>query len=70
MSRIHLSLQYDALGPEARAQIWENLFQKLKEDYKSGGTEIRYEREAKSYVLRDEEVKALEWNGREIRNGE
>ncbi|KAF3045326.1 hypothetical protein E8E11_003333 [Didymella keratinophila] len=68
MSRIHLSLQYDELGPTARQQIWENLFQKLKDDYKSGGTEIRYEREAKAYVLRDKEVAALKWNGREIRN--
>ena len=69
MSRIHLSLGYDALSDDARTQIWENLFQKLKDDYKSGGSEIRYDYDAKQYVTKNEDVKALKWNGREIRNG-
>lgn len=69
MSRIHLSLGYDPLNDEARSQIWENMFQKLKDDHKSGGTEIRYDYDAKQYVMKDPEVKALKWNGREIRNG-
>jgi hypothetical protein len=69
MSRIHLSLGYDKLNDSARAQIWGNLFQKLKDDHKNGGQEIKYDYDAKSYVTKSDEVRELEWNGREIRNG-
>lgn len=68
MSRIHIAIGFDSLDDDARKQIWENLFFKLKEDHKHGGPEIRYEYDAKEYV-RSKEVKELKWNGREIRNG-
>ncbi|KAJ2995711.1 hypothetical protein NUW58_g1198 [Xylaria curta] len=68
MSRIHLSIGYHRLDDKARWQIWDNLFRKLKDDHKNGGQEIRYEYEAKEYVKKSEEVKILQWNGREIRN--
>ena len=68
-SRIHLSLGYDRLDNDARAKIWGNLFQKLKDDYKQGGPQITYDYDAKEYVTRNKEIKDLEWNGREIRNG-
>jgi hypothetical protein len=70
MSRIHLSLGYSKLEDEARHQIWNNLFKKLIDDHKRGGPEILYEYHAKEYVIRSEEVRRLEWNGREIRNGQ
>ena len=69
MSRIHVSIGYERLDDSARGQIWDNLFRKLKEDHKRGGPEIIYEYDAKEYVKKNKEVKALEWNGREIRNG-
>jgi ATP-dependent Clp protease ATP-binding subunit ClpA len=69
MSRIHLSIGYDQLDDSARSQIWNTLFNKLKEDHKKGGPEIRYDYDAKQYVQRHEDVKKLQWNGREIRNG-
>ncbi|KAJ8105713.1 hypothetical protein ONZ43_g7315 [Nemania bipapillata] len=68
ISRIHVSIGYERLDEDARNKIWDNLFSKLKEDYKHGGPEIRYEYEAKQYIKKDPEVKKLEWNGREIRN--
>lgn len=68
MSRIHLSLHYQKLDHHAREQIWDNLFRKLNEDHEYGGPEIKYEYDAKQYV-KTLEVQALEWNGREIRNG-
>jgi hypothetical protein len=64
-----LSLGYEKLNDSARAQIWGNLFQKLKDDFKNGGQEIRYDYDAKNYVTKSDEVKELKWNGREIRNG-
>jgi hypothetical protein len=69
MSRIHVSIGYQPLDDKAREQIWDNLFRKLKEEHKNGGSEIRYEYDAKLYVKTNPEVKKLEWNGREIRNG-
>jgi hypothetical protein len=70
MSRIHLSLGYATLNDDARGQIWENLFQKLQEDFEhNDGPEIRYDYYAKEYVTKNAEVTALQWNGREIRNG-
>lgn len=69
MSRIHVSIGYERLDDKAREQIWDNLFAKLKEDKRNGGPEVRYEYEAKQYVKKDGDVKKLEWNGREIRNG-
>ncbi|KAF3003190.1 hypothetical protein E8E13_009476 [Curvularia kusanoi] len=68
-SRIHLSLGYKKLDNAAREEIWNNLFEKLREDHKSGGLRIEYDYYAQQYVNKDDEVKALEWNGREIRNG-
>jgi hypothetical protein len=69
MSRIHLQIGYDALDEHAREKIWENNFRKLQEDYEQGGREIHYEWSAKEYVQKSTEVKELQWNGREIRNG-
>jgi hypothetical protein len=68
MSRIHLSLGYEPLSDNARNKIWDNLFKKLQQDHKRGGPEITYEYDAKRYV-QSRDVQALEWNGREIRNG-
>ena len=69
MSRIHLQIGYDALDQDAREKIWDNNFRKLEEDKENGGREIKYEWSAKEYVQNAKEVKALQWNGREIRNG-
>lgn len=69
MSRIHLPLGYKKLDTEARSQIWKNLFEKLEEDRKKGGLQIECDYYATRYV-KTEEVNSLEWNGREIRNGE
>lgn len=70
ISRIHVSIGYPPLNEDARSQIWNNLFEKIKDDHRKGGQEIRVEYEAKQLVRKNEDIKALEWNGREIRNGE
>jgi hypothetical protein len=69
MSRIHVQIGYDPLDDHARNAIWENNFRKLKEDQEAGGREIQYEWDAKEYVKKSKEVRELQWNGREIRNG-
>lgn len=68
-SRIHLSLGYEKLDDKARGQIWDNLFQKLKDDSRrQDSPKISFDINAKQYA-KTKEVMALEWNGREIRNG-
>jgi ATP-dependent Clp protease ATP-binding subunit ClpA len=69
LSRIHLQLGYDPLDGHARSKIWENHFRELSENYEEQGQEFRYEWNAKEYILNSTEVKDLQWNGREIRNG-
>ena len=69
MSRIHLQIGYDALDEHIREKIWDNTFQKLRDDHNLGGADIRYEWEAKEYAQKSAEVRQLHWNGREIRNG-
>jgi len=70
MSRIHIQIGYDPLDDDGRRDVWNNHFRKLHQDYEQGEREIRYEWDAKEYVQRSQEVRDLEWNGREIRNGE
>ena len=69
MSRIHLQIGYDPLDEDAREKIWDNNFRKLQEDHENGGPEIQYEWSAKEYIQKSAEARALQWNGREIRNG-
>jgi ATP-dependent Clp protease ATP-binding subunit ClpA len=70
MSRIHISVGYDPLSDSAREDIWDGLFNKLREDYeRNQGLEIMYDWEAIDYVKRSQDTKQLKWNGREIRNG-
>ncbi|KAK0659202.1 hypothetical protein QBC41DRAFT_262521, partial [Cercophora samala] len=64
ISRIHIIIKYDPLSEDNRRQIWTQFFDKLtdeREDFIITGR-------AKKYILEDDIVKRLEWNGCEIRN--
>ena len=63
ISRIHVALEYKALGPKERGQIWDNNIRRLKRH----NPPIKVEQSAQDYI--DDEVVELDWNGREIRNG-
>ncbi|RDW63358.1 hypothetical protein BP6252_10903 [Coleophoma cylindrospora] len=65
-SRIHVIIGYGRLDDDGRAQIWKNFFNKLKHDK---GGKIIIGKQAKEFVSSGEEMKKLQWNGREIRNG-
>ncbi|KAK4170766.1 hypothetical protein QBC36DRAFT_341341 [Triangularia setosa] len=64
ISRIHVIIKYDALSEDDRRQIWTQFFDKLADEREDFNINSR----AKYYVLEDEAVRSLEWNGREIRN--
>jgi hypothetical protein len=70
MSRIHVQIGYDPLDDTAREQIWDNFFSQLEIAHEEGGREIKCDWAAKGYINESSEVKSLQWNGREIRNGQ
>ncbi|KAK2745130.1 hypothetical protein FQN57_004037 [Myotisia sp. PD_48] len=69
LSRIHISIGYSPLDDEARQKIWDNLFDKLKDEAEAGGLEISVQYDAKELVRRSSALRELKWNGREIWNG-
>lgn len=66
ISRVHLKLYYPNFTPEQRKQVWQTFVDKLKEER---GDYIRLHISAEEH-LESKEMQALDWNGREIRNGE
>lgn len=65
ISRIHVIIRYENLKEDDRKKIWEQFFDKLTDER----DDFTVTRRAKSYVLEDEIISKMEWNGREIRNG-
>jgi ATP-dependent Clp protease ATP-binding subunit ClpA len=71
LSRVHVVIGYTPLDEAKRKRIWDGFFRNLERDMAApsrDGPKIEVSKYAKEYVLNDEEVKALKWNGREIRN--
>ena len=66
ISRLHIQIHYPEFEDEDRDRLWDTFFQKLEEDRE---TTMRITQSAKDYV-QSQELRALRWNGREIRNGE
>ncbi|ATZ58271.1 CND8 [Botrytis cinerea B05.10] len=64
-SRIHVYIGYRPLDSEGRKRIWLQFFTKLGLER---GHEITIKSAAKRYILSDDVLKDIEWNGREIRN--
>lgn len=65
ISRIHIQLYYPDFTDEQRQQVWNTFMDKLRAER---GDYIRLDIDGKEY-LRGAEMRALKWNGREIRNG-
>jgi hypothetical protein len=65
MSRIHIVIAYKQLDQDDRIQIWKQFFDKLRADKPDFHVLSR----ARKYVLTDQEMVELQWNGRQIRNG-
>jgi hypothetical protein len=63
ISRIHIALHYKKLNDDYRAKIWEKNFNRLSRE-----DSISIAPGAIIYVTTDPDVRAVEWNGREIRN--
>ncbi|KAF4629313.1 hypothetical protein G7Y89_g8838 [Cudoniella acicularis] len=64
-SRIHVYIGYKPLDAQGRKRIWLQFFSKLE---KERGEEVQVLAGAKRYILSDDVLKDIAWNGREIRN--
>jgi len=64
-SRIHVALHYRRLSDEDRLRIWNNNFERLERD--SAG-KVYVSMSTREFAYESEDVRALRWNGREIRN--
>lgn len=65
VSRIHAHFHFEEFKDEDRIKVWDTFFQKLEEDREAT---MRIPQSTKDYI-ESEELRALKWNGREIRNG-
>ncbi|KAH7322621.1 hypothetical protein B0I35DRAFT_350094 [Stachybotrys elegans] len=64
ISRIHIQIHYGEFTDEDRERVWQTFFDKLEEEQEDS---MRIQLGAKDYT-QSEEMRALKWNGREIRN--
>ena len=62
---MHVQLYYPEFTDDQRQQVWKTFIDKLAKER----SDIRLNIDAKEYI-RGAEVRALEWNGRDIRNGQ
>lgn len=67
VSRIHTVIHYDGLTDAERQRIWEQFFKKLASERR---TTMKIDPDAPKYVLHHDDMKTIQWNGREIRNGD
>ncbi|KAF2967481.1 hypothetical protein GQX73_g6097 [Xylaria multiplex] len=65
ISHVHVQLHLPDFDDDQRQQMWQTYIDKLAKDR---GDCMRLNIDAKDYI-RGNEVRALAWNGREIRNG-
>lgn len=66
ISRVHIQLYYPEFTDKEREMVWKTFTDKLKRER---GNYIRLDIDAREYIS-GAEMRAVEWNGREIRNGE
>ncbi|KAI0976821.1 hypothetical protein F4678DRAFT_468930 [Xylaria arbuscula] len=64
-SRIHVALHYGPLTDADRERIWLQSFERLERD---AGGRVHVAVTAREYAWQSADVRALRWNGREIRN--
>ncbi|KAL8827476.1 MAG: hypothetical protein Q9170_007000 [Blastenia crenularia] len=64
ISRIHVTLYYPDFSEDDRKKVWRNFFDKL---IKERGDIMRVPIDTKDYT-NGQEIRAVKWNGREIRN--
>jgi hypothetical protein len=57
---------YPGFDDARRIKVWKGMIAKLQRERK----DVKIPYDLNKYIERDEDLKKVEWNGREIRNGE
>ncbi|KAI9664612.1 MAG: hypothetical protein M1821_006058 [Bathelium mastoideum] len=65
VSRIPVIIHYPPLSEQTREEIWQGFFEKLEREREKT---MRIQYSTKEYINEAKAVKAVSWNGREIRN--
>ncbi|KAF2453269.1 hypothetical protein BDY21DRAFT_293312 [Lineolata rhizophorae] len=65
MSRIHVAIHYPDFSDGHRADVWASFFRRLEQER---GSKLVISDAVRKYVTSSAEVRAVKWNGREIRN--
>lgn len=71
ISRVHIQLYYRDFNDVERQKVWRTFIDKLHNDTtdaQSGKLYMRVSLPAQEYI-EGEQIRAINWNGREIRNG-
>jgi SpoVK/Ycf46/Vps4 family AAA+-type ATPase len=66
ISRIHVSIHYPEFTEPDRMEVWQSFIKKLERDK---GDKIFVADSVRKYISSAKELRAVKWNGREIRNG-
>jgi hypothetical protein len=65
-SRIHISMWYPGFDDVKRVKVWKVMIGRLRKERK----DVKVPYDLIKYIEKDEDLKKVKWNGREIRNGE
>lgn len=66
ISRINMTIYYRPFDEQQRRELWESYFKKLQKEREDT---MRIQLNTRDYVEESEDLRNLEWNGREIKNG-
>lgn len=66
ISRIHTVIHYENFSNDEQDRIWTQFFKKLEKERRK---DMRIDRSAWKYVFDNKDLRKIEWNGRQIRNG-
>ncbi|KAK0644823.1 hypothetical protein DIS24_g8468 [Lasiodiplodia hormozganensis] len=65
ISRINMTIYYGPFNEHQRRELWESYFKKLEKEREE---KMRIHLNTRDYVEESEDLRKLEWNGREIKN--
>ncbi|KAL1625429.1 hypothetical protein SLS54_003521 [Diplodia seriata] len=66
ISRINITIYYRSFSHKQRTEVWETFFNKLEREREET---MRIHLQTRDYIEESPELRQLQWNGREIRNG-
>lgn len=66
ITRIHTVIHYENFSNDEQDRIWTQFFEKLEKERRR---DIRIDRSARKYVFENKDLRKIDWNGRQIRNG-